>query len=276
MSEVVFENRSINRSHPGFSDMKGFFMSRNPGAFGAMFGHHAEFELPFPVFLDVLNSGLTKEDARPLEFRYRSTADLLGARNVVVTYGRFEDAWVRMRGDKFPQTYVDDDMAFLNIGSMAWRSYVRSDKLVFFAWHEFGINGLLEEGSGVKLETSRFHLEIADRPEIAIQISRYPDLMKAVVGYRLLTREEDPLTTDLRKVVAEMPGYILEVPDRLPSPAQKQILDYYRMYEFIGEADCHVPTLNEIVAQTELLVPAVQQSYQATWDRLIAQSKTFS
>lgn len=268
MSEIVYPNRAVDRSYPGFSNMLGFFMSQNPGEFGAMFGHHAEFELPFPAFVDAMRTGLVKEDALALEFRYAKVADFLGARNVVVTYGRFGDPWVRIRGDKFPNIYVDDTMAFLDDGHMARRGYVFSDRIVFYAGYGYQ-EGRLLEGSGVKLETSGFYLEIADRPDIARQIPKFPDLMRAVEGYSLLTREEDPVTTDIRKAT-QWPGYVLEAPSRLPSPAQKQILDRYQMYMFEAEVDCAAPTLNEIIDQTRLLVPVVQQAYQATWDRFIA------
>src|SRR3990172_2399933 len=98
------ENGTVSTAHSGYGDMREFFIDRSPGAYGAMVGKHGELELPTPVFMDSLKTGLAKDDADTLLYLYGSVANFVGARNVYVVYSR--EGWpiVKMNGGAFPNT----------------------------------------------------------------------------------------------------------------------------------------------------------------------------
>lgn len=264
---AIFENKIVNRSQPGFADMRDFFMSRNPGATGAILGRYGEVEFPTPMFLDTLRTGLTTGDAAALTFRYRSTADLMGARNVVVSNDRFGWPVVAMRGDVFPNTTAYLDMAFLKNGHMAWVSHVYSDRLVLPSWEGNNLGNLTQEGGKAKLNSSGFYPSMADAPDIVGQLESYPDLVAVLVE---MSGREDDLTQLLSGVVGNWKGNWSIQAQFPPSPAQEQFLERYGVFYYAATIDFSALTLNDIVDQTRLLVPVVQEAYAQAESSIVA------
>lgn len=266
---AIFENKIVDKNQPGFADMRDFFMSRNPGATGAILGRYGEVEFPTPMFLDTLRTGLTTGDTAALTFRYRSTADLIGARNVVVSNDRFGWPVVAMRGDAFPNTTAYLDMAFLKNGHMAWASHVYSDRLVLPSWSDRKLAEFTEEGTGIKLDVRGFYSQTSTDPDIADQLSVYPDLLEVL--NEIHGRKEDPLTQKLNDVAEAWEGNWSVHTDIPPSPQQRQVLECYRVFNYTATVNCFVPTLNRIVDATKILVPVVQKAYENAESSIVAE-----
>ncbi len=261
--ETLFENRKVSMMQPGFPDMHDFFMGRNPGALGAMLGKYGELELPVPVFLDTLRTGLSRDDAAALEFRYRSISDFIGCRNTLVWYDREGWPMVTMKGEAFPNTHITFDMAFLKNGSMAWDGYVFSDKLVVEKWYKTELEKLVKEEENIKLDMSGVYREHTGIPEAAAQFHRYPDLAKVMV--ELQTEEKHPFTKAVEDIAASLEGNWRVYGYIQPSEEQKRVMGYYGVFKYLMEVACFVPTLNEIVAETKKFIPLAQETYMNAW-----------
>lgn len=267
--ETIFENRKVSTGQPGYKDMQDFFMARNPGAIGMMLGEYGDLDLPTPVFLDALRTGLLGKDAEALEFRYRSIADFMGARNVKVGYDREGWPWVNVRGNAFPNVHVSSDMAFLKNGAMAWGSNVFSDRFLLKQWDKYELEKFETEDGMIQLDVGGFYQQTADAPGIAEQLYKYPDLVEVVTQLR--TRDEDPLTEEVRGVLATTfrGGWSIHV-DNPPSPAHKRVMEDYRVFKYRARVDCFVPTLNQIVGETKMRVPEMQRIYMAAQDKFMS------
>lgn len=268
--EAIFENRTISTTHLGFPDMRQFFMSRNPGALGAMLGRYEEFELPTPVFLDTLRTGLVREDTNALEFRYGSIADFVGAQNVLVFYEREGWPMIKIRGNYFPNTNVYLDMAFLKNSRTAWISNISSDGLVLDYWKKYELGKLTDEEEGLRLEENGVYRQHLNVPVVARKFSRYPNLAK--VMRELQTREKDPLTKELEGIVAEWEGNWSVYSDDPPSLMQRQVMELYRVFQFFAEIHCFVPTINQMVDETKRLIPSVEEAYVIARDKFLLDS----
>lgn len=262
----LFENGAITVVEPGFSNVQDFFMARNPGAIGIMLGNRTDLELPTPVFLDALEAGLSSGDAAALRFRYKSISDLIGARNVTVWYDRDGCPMVEMSGDAFPNTHVSLDMAFLKNGKMAWSGYVFSDRFLLPFWKNWELEKLHKGDSAIKLDTSGFYPQHADSRDISIQVSKYPDLDKALTEFHLAT--DDPLTEEIRDIVATWNGHWSGHTDIQQTGHQKQVMENYSVTRYLAELHSFVPTLNQIVEETQTLVPIMQNTYSVAKDFL--------
>ncbi len=258
--EVVFENRVISTKHPGFADMREFFMDRSPGPFGAMLGQHQEFDLPIPVFTDSLRSGLNEEDSSALTFRYGSVADFVGARNVQVLYDREGDPLIKINGDNFPNTSIYLDMMFLKNRKTSWQGYIFSEGLVLESWEEWNLRKL-EHDDAVELEVDGVYKGHIRIPAIARQFARYPDLSQVMLQF--IYPERDSLHESLEALVATWDGDYKVYSDDPPSPGQKKVMEHYRVFKYLANPNSFVPTLNETVDETKTLIPKVENAYLA-------------
>ena len=264
----AYRNRAIGFLQPpfGYENMSEFFMARNPGQIGAMLGRYDERELPLPVFLDTLHVGLAQQDAEPLAFLYGSVANFMGSKQVVCGYDRFGEPWVKMRGGTFPHTRIIMDMTFLTNGEMTRRTVALSDKLVLPAYSDSGLRSVISE-KGITVDTTGFYPEMAAEPDIAAQLSRYPDLAAAVADME--SREEDPFTIAVKEVAASLEGNWKVY---APPPPRGETMKAYQVSHFKADVDCFIPTtLNEIVAQVQRVVPAIEQTYQKAQDTFLPQ-----
>jgi len=266
------ENGTVNTTHPGYGNMRDFFMNRSPGAYGVMVGKHGELELPTPVFSDSLRAGLTKEDADSLLYLYGRVADFMGARNVQVIFNR--EGWpiIRTDGDVFPNTKVYLDMSFLVNARMAWTGDVFSDRLILNRWlHDAELEKIANDNGGVEVYSSGVYAEHADVPEIAAQFPRYPDL--AEVMRELQSRDKDPVVRAIEGITETWEGN-WDVYSRIPPTLnQKTILERYQSYRYMAEVHCFVSTLDEIIDEIKIKVPAVQEAYFAARDKFVSEQQ---
>lgn len=258
--ETIFENIKVSQVQPGFSDMHAFYMNRNPGELGAILGKSADLPLPTLVFLDTLRTGLETEDADALEFRYGTTAEFMGASHLRVGYDRFGWPWVGMRGERFPNTEVILDMAFLKNGHRAWTVDIISDPIVAERWYKKELEGLVNKSAKIKVDETGVYRPHLDNPEIRTQFSRYPDVQQ-IIAELLVEDEDDQFTKDVEAMAAALPGNWSVYHNPTIPPRLQHYLEYYGIFEYMSKVGCFVPTLNQTVDETKKLVPAVQNAY---------------
>lgn len=201
-----------------------------------------------------------------LEFRYGTTAEFMGARHLRVGYDRFGWPWVGMRGERFPNTEVFLDMAFLKNGHRAWTVDIVSDPILVERWYKKELEGLIGKSAKIKVDETGVYRPHLDKPEIRTQFSRYPDVQQ-MIAELLIEDEDDQFTKEVEAIAAALPGnwsvyHALTIPPRL-----QHYLEYYGIFKYMSEVRCSVPTLNQIVNDTKILVPAVQNAYLAAGRR---------
>lgn len=263
--ETIFENRRVSQMHPGFSDMHAFFMDRNPGALGAMLGKSAELPLPTTVFLDSLKAGLEREDAEALVFRYGTTAEFMGAHHLRVGYDRFGSPWVSMKGESFPNAEVFLDMNFL-IGGRTCMVDILSDPILVEKWHRKELEELVYKSTKIKVNETDVYRPHLDNSEIRTQFSRYP-FVQQMIDELLIEDEDEQFTKDVEALAADLPGDWSVYHEPTIPPRLQRYLEFYGIFKYMSKVECSVPTLNQMVEETKILVPAVQNAYLAARER---------